>query len=400
MNINKIAVSIFILTSFYTIKPALATDGTQLIGIGALQKGTAGAGVAKAHDSTWVLMNPASIITLGRRFDASLEFFAPDRFMDPEGPPGLANSSAGSVSDGSIFYIPTIGYTCNCGVGSLAFGIYGVNGMGVDYDSSRTLPGAAGGFDTKTEYAVAKAVVAYAYPVTDTLTFGAGLNLDYARFRGNNLTSSFTQTAGANRWDDAFGVGFQIGVQQQFDNWSWGAAYTSRQWMQEFTKYSDLFKESVDLPQTFQIGVSYNVIPEIELVADYKFLNWSGIDLMGDAPSAGGYGWDDQHSIKIGAIWDATEKLTLRTGFSYANSPIDEEVVFANALFPAITEYHVTGGFSYNATEHSDFHFTYMHAFENELTDSGAGDAFSVFGAGTRIGLSEDTFTIGYSYKF
>ncbi|MCB1322326.1 MAG: outer membrane protein transport protein, partial [Leptospiraceae bacterium] len=188
--------------------PALATDGTQLIGIGPIQKGTGGAGVASARDATWAILNPASIIALGKRVDGSLEVFAPDRFMDSEGPSGLANSAAGRSEDDSVFYIPTIGMICDCEIGTFGMGIYGINGMGVDYNSSRTLPGAAGGFDRRTEYAVAKAAFSYAYPVSDSFTLGGALNLDYARLRTDSLNAAFAQTAGQNRWDDAFGMGF------------------------------------------------------------------------------------------------------------------------------------------------------------------------------------------------
>lgn len=46
-----------------------ATEGINLIGIGPVQQGTAGAGVASAKDSTWLLLNPAGLVDLQPRMD-------------------------------------------------------------------------------------------------------------------------------------------------------------------------------------------------------------------------------------------------------------------------------------------------------------------------------------------
>lgn len=99
---------------------AYATDGTSLIGIGALQKGTAGAGVASPQDMTWVLLNPASIIDLGCRLDVNLEVFAPYRTIKPR---GLFGSNTEESYDDNIFYIPSMGYSKSCGGGEWAWGI-------------------------------------------------------------------------------------------------------------------------------------------------------------------------------------------------------------------------------------------------------------------------------------
>jgi long-chain fatty acid transport protein len=42
-----------------------ATDGINLIGVGPVQQGTAGAGVASAKDSTWLILNPAGLTDVG-----------------------------------------------------------------------------------------------------------------------------------------------------------------------------------------------------------------------------------------------------------------------------------------------------------------------------------------------
>ncbi|MBW7863219.1 MAG: hypothetical protein GX580_02455 [Candidatus Hydrogenedens sp.] len=380
---------------------AHATDGHQLIGIGAVQKGTGGAGVASAKDSTWVLLNPGAITDLERRFDFSFETFMPYRTLEPHGL--FANSFAGKMSDDSIFFIPSMGAIFPTDKGTLGLGLFAMNGMGVDYRASRTiLPRLFGhNFDRRTEYGAMKLSGAYAYEFDNGWSLGLALNLNYARFKSDMLTLNFWETQGGNRWDDAFGGGLTLGVQKDWERWRVGAAYSTPQWMDTMGKYKDdLLPLPLDLPQMLQAGAGFDITEDVELVLDYKFIDWSGVTQIGKAPITGGFGWKDQHAVKAGVTWDINDKWTVRAGLSHAESPIDEEVVFANALFPAIVETHATAGFSYAVTENTELHFAWKHAFGNTLTDSGRGDLFSVLGRGTEIHLEENSFTVQYSYKF
>lgn len=380
-----------------------ATDGTQLTGIGAVQQGTGGTGVASPQDMTWVLLNPAGIIDLGCRFDFSMELFAPERHNSPGGIFG--NRSGGDMSDKSMFMIPSMGYSRSCGCGDYAWGIglYGVSGMGVEYSGSRALWPKLflKNYDRKTEYSVAQLAFAYAHTIGDSgWSVAVAPHLNYSMFKTDMMTLKFKEAEGGNHWDDAYGAGFSLGVYKRWQRFGVGATYTSRQWMTEFKDYDDLFFESMDLPQMVQAGIAYDLTPHLELVADYKWINLSGIDQMAVTPIKGGFGWKDQHIVKAGLTWYALPKWTFRCGVSHAESPIDEEHVFANALFPAVTEDHVSFGFSYAISEKSDIHFAYTHAFENKITDSGRGDLFSILGKGTEISLVENEFTLEYSYKF
>ncbi len=378
-----------------------ATDGHQLIGIGALQEGTGGAGVASPKDSSWVLLNPAAIVDLDRRFDFSFEYFRPYRYVEPHGLV-LPNSGGGRMGDDGAFPIPAMGLIFPHGQGAFGVGLFAVNGMGVDYRNSRTIiPRIFGqNFDRRTQYGVMKLSLAYAYKFDNGWSLGIAANLDYERFKTDMLTLGFWETSGKNNWDDGFGGGLTVGVYKNWDRWSFGAAYTTPQWMQTFDKYKDLLPDPMNLPQTVQTGVAFKATPDVELLLDYKYINWEGVAQIARACIQGGFGWKDQHVVKAGVEWKVNPKWTLRTGASYGNSPISADKVFANALFPAITELSATAGFSYAITENSDIHFAYEHALGNTLTDSGKGDLFSMVGKGTKIHLDENCFTAEYSYKF
>ena len=45
-----------------TAPSATAAEGTRLLGAGAAQMGTAGAGVASPQDSNWIALNPAGLV--------------------------------------------------------------------------------------------------------------------------------------------------------------------------------------------------------------------------------------------------------------------------------------------------------------------------------------------------
>lgn len=380
-----------------------ATDGTQLTGIGALQQGTCGAGAASPQDMTWVLLNPASIIDLGCRLDVSLELFAPGRSMEPHGLFG--NWPAGHMTDDSMFVIPSMGYSKSCGCGDHAWGIglYGVSGMGVKYESSRAVWPRIflKKYDRHTQYSVAQLAYAYAHTIgTSDWTIAISPRIDYAMFKTDMLTLKFRQADAHNGGDDAYGAGFSLGVYRRWQRFGFGASYTSRQWMTEFKNYDDLFFESMDLPQMAQVGIAYDITPSLEFVADYKWIDWSSVNQMGVEPLQGGFGWHDQNVVKAGLTWYALPRWTFRAGVSHAESPIDNEHVFANALFPAVTEDSAAFGLSYSITEKSDVHFAFTHSFENELKDSGKGDLFSKLGRGSEISLAENELTVEYSYKF
>ncbi|HSR87379.1 MAG TPA: hypothetical protein VLL07_00375, partial [Pontiella sp.] len=93
-----------------------ATEGINLIGIGPVQQGTAGAGVASAKDSTWFILNPAGLTDLERGVDSSLQVFAPHRTID-----STTNPTSGEKTDTSSFVIPSLSGSFGCCHGENGF---------------------------------------------------------------------------------------------------------------------------------------------------------------------------------------------------------------------------------------------------------------------------------------
>jgi long-chain fatty acid transport protein len=344
-----------------------ATEGINLIGIGPVQQGTAGAGVASAKDSTWLILNPAGLTDVGRQVDTSFQYFAPNRTVD---------YGTGRQSDNSAFVIPSISASlgcCSSDRGYLGIGIYGTSGMGVDY--------AGGPLGSRTELSVAKMTLTYARALDNGWSVGAGPILVLSRLRTDMVGQS-------DSWDTAVGAGAIFGVNKQInEKLKVGASYMTEQVTTEFEEYDTLFAGSLNLPQQLTIGAAYNIRTNLEFALDYRWVGWSHLSTLGDQ-----FGWEDQNIVKAGLTWNATERLTLRGGISHGNSPIGSEDVFMNSLFPAIMKTHLATGLSY-AFDSVTLNLAYIHALDTEITASG-------LGAGTQISMYQNSLTVGASWAF
>ena len=390
--------------TFAAAAQLFATEGINLIGIGPVQQGTAGAGVASAKDSTWLILNPAGLTDVDMGVDASLQLFAPVRTINSTASLSTGGS-AGEQEDDSIFFIPSISTSFGCCHGENGFvglGIYGTSGMGVDYDISRISQDPGGGAsvagDMMTELSVAKMTATYAYRGGDSgFSVGAGPILVISRLRTDMIL--FNPAApppygyASGDWDTAYGLGAIIGVNQKFGRLSIGGSYMSEQFMSEFDDYNTLLADSLNLPQQLTVGAAYNVLDNVELALDYRWTGWAELNTLGDQ-----FGWENQNIIKAGVTWGVTDALTLRGGISYGESPIDENTAFSNALFPAIMETHLACGASY-AWEKWAVHAAYIHALENEITANG-NDTGGLIGAGTQISMYQNSLTAGVTYTF
>ena len=149
------------------------------------------------------------------------------------------------------------------------------------------------------------------------------------------------------------------------------------------------------------VGISLKPIKNLELTYDTRYINWTDVKITRNTPIEGGFGWRDQWVFATGIEYTTfKDKLKLRTGYMYGKSPIRENVIFANALFPVIMEHHFTLGFSYLLTKAWSLDFVWEHHFKNAIADNGAGDTYSINGVGTKITGAADVIGVGFAYKF
>lgn len=339
--------------------PAHATNGDQMLGTNATQWGMAGAVIAAPQDSATLFYNPAGLTQLDMeevRFDMGVGLLNPPREVN------------GIESDSNIYMIPN---------GAIAFrtsdrmtvgmGMGGISGMGVDF--------ATGPNTTVTNLQIFKLAPGFGYRVTDDLSLGAALHINY-----QSLAMYYGGMAGGLYLpqNQVYGVGVGLGATYNINkNWRVAGTYTSEQYMDEFRWNTVDGKYSMKLngPAQAALGGAFSsgdLVVEFDIkhiafddVMDTVILN---SPTMGPMPMA--FGWESQLVYALGAQYRLNDTFTVRGGINYGKSPIDPEDVNMNVGSPAISEWHLAMGLTQKLTKHVSTSFSYTHAFENEITSS------------------------------
>jgi long-chain fatty acid transport protein len=377
---------------------AFAAEGTRLIGTGPVQVGTAGAGVASPQNSSWLSLNPAGLVAVGNRIDVSTDIINGRVEVTPEGNPAVANTADGTLDDSVIVLAPAATWVKSWDGQAVGFGFYTLSGLAMDLPSGRSALGAAGGYDNHAEVRTMATSLAYARKLTDGLSVALAVNLIYSDIRSNSLTLDFQETEGGDELDYALGGGFSLSLYQRWEQISLGAIYTSRQWMEAWDKYADLYAGPPDQPPVLQLGIAWRPLPWLEPMLDYKWIDWDSVAVFGNAIEDEGLGWRDQHIIKLACNATVRDDLVLRAGVSYGRSPIDESVAFANALSVLTTEWHATLGIGWQIDQRWDLQVSYLHGFNKEVTDNG--DDAGGQAEGTTIGLEVDALVLGLGWRY
>lgn len=391
----------FLFGLIFHAAPAVANEGVFLFGNDVQQLGRAGSGVASPRSAYWSYVNPASMVDIESRIDLSLYNVFPNVESKPRGLMG--NRLDGTLKAGGMFNILSGGGIYNMErYGTIGGGLYIPSGTGVEYDHSRNILTRLfqGNKDRRLTYQHFRLVLSYAYEFPYGFALGASLHTSLSRFRSDHITLKFRPTEGDNEWDNALGIGYGVGVYKTWERFAIGASYISRHYTQKMHKYKDLLRYSLDTPQIIQVGVAWKVIPQVELTADYKFLNWKGIPTYGNKLLKGGFNWHDQWAVKLGIEWTIDEHWRVMAGYAHASTPIDKDHVFLSTLVPVTCEDHITTGFTYSYKEHHEFHFVFILGIPKTMKDTGRGDLLSHLGKGSELSSNGESFAIGYSYKF
>ncbi len=402
---------------------AFATNGDNLIGLGAKSRAMGGTGVAAFYGAESALTNPALLTNVkgtqmsfgGTIFMPNVKNSAsmtvPNPQFDQTQPPSDTNPmymtmEGEDTSDANMNVIPEVsiaGHITDSVV--LGIGMFGSAGMGVDYREGDKNPMA---FRMATNLQLMKMAPSVAWEPISGLSIGAAAVLQYGllsisydpTYNPYDPTSSKDVHNVGNGSSQDFGLGFELGIAYKLESLglTFGADYKSAIDMEYKNQISTAskdfginpdatgvpqgFGDNLQQPAEFGLGVAYT-LDTLLVTADYRHIAWS---------SAKGYEdfeWKDQDVIAVGAAY-GIGALTLRIGYNYANSPIDEldaksafnadgsmnmeaikngTINQFNALgFPATTTSHVTAGVTYDITKQTSIDFGIAYA--PEVADS------------------------------
>lgn len=447
MKLKKIAALLF---AFGVSAPAFATNGYFSHGYGMKAKGMGGAATAMAADSMGGANNPASMVWAGERLDIGLDFFSPRRSISRSGSAAGGTFIDGSADSGSnLHYVPEFGYNKMLGWDmSAGITVYGNGGMNTDYPGGQIpagspvcngfLPaGSPSGFNLlcgngRMGVDLMQLIVAptFAMKVNKQHSFGASLLIAHQQFKASGIQSfaGFSATpanlSNLGR-DKSNGIGFRLGWMGQLsEQVTMGAAYSGKIKMSKFDLYKGLFAEEggFDIPENWNIGISFKPNDQWKLAADYQRINYGGVKSIANSSvmpldpgllgagvpgslgcsSCRGFGWSDIDVVKLGVEYQFSKDLTVRAGYNRSENPISSRDVTFNMLAPGVVQDHYTLGFTYNVTKDSELTMSYMHAAKNSVSGNSLFSYFVAPGnAGTdKIEMYQDSLGIAYGLKF
>lgn len=352
-----------------------ATNGDNLIGLGAYARALGGTGTAAFFGAENTLSNPALLGKMkGTEFSIAGTAFMPD----VKASTNITGTLFAGSSDADLFGIPEVALASRINNNwTWGLGMYGTSGMGVDY---RGIPGL---FDAYSNLQMMKFVPSVAYN-NGKFGLGAALAIQYGA-----LDINYTDPAGnnvGNGTSSDFGTGFNLGA--YFDVTSaltLGLSYQSEIGMKydrQLTTAADGFligpnsplglntitSDKLAQPAELKLGVSYSTGPWM-LTADYKRIYW------GSADGYKAFNWDDQDVFGLGVKYSGSG-WWIGAGYNHGSDPIkvlpsaqtlqgysNQAVnMFNNMFFPAIVENHYTLGGGVTLGKNTSLDLAYVHA--------------------------------------
>ncbi|NPA41808.1 MAG: TonB-dependent receptor [Aquificae bacterium] len=439
---------------FSTATLTFATNGDNLIGLTPASRAMGGIGVGMPVgpvDS--VFRNPAWMSVMENKFTVQFGgiLFMPTVKTKTVGgmestasagpPPDISINSNGYIkSDADLFTVPEIGIVHRIS-DRLVFGLgaFGVSGMGVDY-RDKNLYDADPGPGVYYTNAVAKMhttfqfmriIPAIAFQVNDMFTVSGAIHGAWGSLDMGAIMCADTDydtlpeadrcwNAGGGQ-SQTLGIGFQVGASLNFGDFLYaGITYQSPVSM----KYKNVFDSNGDgkyedlklqQPQEVAFGLGAAPLDGFKIGLDLRWINWKDADGYGD------FNWDDQWVFAIGLEYKPIEKLALRLGYNYGESPIDGgdknpnypsspnipnlavpfsdyNIAWFNLVgFPAISEQHITIGAGYEFTDTFSIDVSYVRALENDVKACVQGTSCNFY---TQTKMYQDSISVGATWKF
>ncbi len=353
----------------------LATNGDNMISLGAESRAMGGTGVAMNMGTDSVFRNPSWLADI----KGTEAMFGGTLFMpDVTGTNGNASGQSAS-SQADISLIPEVSHAGRINE-NIAYGVgmFGVSGMGVDYRNEDPNKGLA---SMRTSFQFLRFVPSLAYK-QDNLRIGAGVTLAYgaldmsAVMPSNPNDPSTAQQRGGGM-SDTFGYGVQIGVGYSITPEVTTGLYYQTQVNTTYDAIMDFNMDGVyddlKLSQPAEYGIGFGYEREnFKATIDYRKILWSSAD------GYDSFGWEDQSIYALGLAY-RMDKLTLRGGYNYAKSPIDgvnfkgatvagtpypaSSIAFFNIMgFPAISNEHITTGIGYEFSKMIGIDMAYVYS--------------------------------------
>jgi len=333
---------------------------------------------AQADNPSAVYYNPAGLTQLkGSQVTVGYAYEAPRSSVDSKATGDNVNMQK------QVFYIPNVYFVTNLKGENLKFGFGANSPYGLSTDWSN---------DSFAQYASTESNVqmmnynpTIAYKVNDYVSLGAGLDFFTASVSKHKVLSTLLSSTGGDfqlkGTDESFG--YNLGVLlKPSEKHRIGISYRSPIRLELEGKisidglnniapyfasttfggasYSTEMKSKSTIPGSIAMGYAYQPNSKWTFEADVEWTNWACVEeelvtypnesnptrlaiLNGGNPAS--RDWRSVFSYGIGAEYQATDKLELRGGFLYQQSPIPS--VNFEPVLPDSDKYGITTGLGY-----------------------------------------------------
>lgn len=302
--------------------------------------GTANAGRASnAQDASVVFNNPAAMHLLKQaQFTQAVAFIdAQTKIKNASNSP-LTPSGVipGTTNDGDIVphtFIPS-GYFTSGDKGGWAWGlgVYGSFGLKTNYES--TFSGRHLG--DKSSVKITTVQPAFSYKMNDKISVGFGPTINKLEAYLSKDTTGFSPLNNVEIEGDDLGYGFNVGAHFTLSPSSQAAiVYRSKVKYKiddgKFTSSSIGSRSastSLSTPESVELSASHQVNSKLKAHAGANWTRWSRLQELAVAtnPSLGlpaeEFHWKDSVGYAVGVTYAHCDKLEVRAGIAYDNSPV------------------------------------------------------------------------------
>jgi long-chain fatty acid transport protein len=317
--------------------------------------GRAGAVIASPANASTIYYNPGGIGTLeGLHIDAGANLLVPHASFIPAG------TNDETSIDNKVLFLPQGFVTYRIGqVVAVGLGIDLPFGLKLEWPATSPGRSIVREIELRT-YFVTPAAAANLSEWVPGLSIGASVDLVFAGVRltrdilfgsevGTLALSANTFSAGASGGvfyrpkgfeQLAFGVTYHSPIKLSFTG---DANFTASPIFRSSLPPDGQTKTSVTLPQAWNFGVAYQLIPEWELELDVDWFNWSTfetlvIELPGNQTAVLPKNWHDTTAIRFGNGVAISRMWSARVGGGWDRTPVppttlDFQLPDANRVF-------------------------------------------------------------------
>lgn len=374
---KKTKLALAIATTAMVSTPVLATNGDNLIGLGAHSRALGGTGTAAFYGSENALTNPGLLgKSQGTEFTIGGTIFKPNVKATTNVASMNYPAPVSMTSDNDTNIIPEVSLSTRLtDHWTFGLGIFGSAGMGVDYRDNGGAPDGTGLFNGYSNLQLMKFAPTVAY---NSEKFGVGFApvIQYGaldiNYKSMNMADGSVTNHG-NGMSSDIGYGFNLGGYFNItSDFTVALAYQSAidmKYKDQITTAADGFglgsngmgvitSDHLEQPAEIKAGIAYT-LGNFMLTADAKQIQW------GDAKGYKDFNWKNQNVFGVGAKYSA-DRYWLGLGYNYGENPIDKKGassnpmtaysnqainLFNNHFFPGIMESHFTFGGGYSLTK-------------------------------------------------